>query len=95
MIFCRRTLHFCDRYPFNLLVKSVSAVSGRDFMVVKLLLYFFCVCFAVCFFLWFSFVFVLFCFVFCFLLCLVICMLLFLFSVSVVVLIAVNRLGVI
>ena len=54
VIFCRRTLHLCDRYPFSLLLKSVSAVSGRDFMVVKLLLYFFCVCFAVfVFFLWF------------------------------------------
>ena len=55
VIFCRRTLHLRDRYPFSLLVKSVSAVSGREIMVVKLLLYFFCVCFAVClfFFLWF------------------------------------------
>ena len=41
-IFCRRTLHLCDRYPFRLLTKSVSAVSGQDFMVVKLL-HFFCV----------------------------------------------------
>ena len=66
VIFCRRTLHFCDRYPFSLLVKSVSAVSGRDFMVVKLLLYFFCVCFAVCFFfvVFICFCFVLFCFLF-------------------------------
>ena len=96
MIFCRRTLHLCDRYPFSFLVKSVSAVSGRDFMVVKLLLYFFCVCFAVfCLFFFCGFDLFLFCFVFCFLLCLVICMLLFLFSVSVKVLIAVNRLGVI
>ena len=53
--FCRRTLHLCDRYPFRLLTKSVSAVSGQDFMVVKLL-HFFCVCFWV-FFLWFWFVF--------------------------------------
>ena len=37
LIFCRRTLHLCDRYPLRLLVKSVSAVSGRDIMVVKLL----------------------------------------------------------
>ena len=37
VIFCRRTLHLCDRYPFRLLVKSVSAVSGRDIMVVRLL----------------------------------------------------------
>ena len=35
--FCRGTLHLCDRYPFRLLVKSVSAVSGRDIMVVRLL----------------------------------------------------------
>ena len=42
LIFCRRTLHLCDRYPFRFLVKSVSAVSGRDIMVVKLL-HFFCV----------------------------------------------------
>ena len=35
--FCRKTLHLCDRYPFRLLVKLVSAVSGRDIMVVKLL----------------------------------------------------------
>ena len=27
----------CDRYAFRLLVKSVSAVSGRDIMVVRLL----------------------------------------------------------
>ena len=37
LLFCRRTLHLCDRYPLRLLVKSVSAVSGRDIMVVKLL----------------------------------------------------------
>ena len=48
-IFCRRTLHLYDRYPFRLLTKSVNAVSGRDIMVVKLLLFlcvflsFFCV----------------------------------------------------
>ena len=66
LIFCRRTLHLCDRYPFRLLVKSVSAVSGRDIMVVRLL--HFCV---FEFFLWFWFVFS----------CLVVCMLLFLFSV--------------
>ena len=56
VILCRRTLHLCNRYPFRLLVKSVSAVSGRDIMVVKLLLYFFSVC-VVQFFLWFWFVF--------------------------------------
>ena len=36
----------CDRYAFRLLIKSVSAISGRDIMVVKLLLFFvffFCV----------------------------------------------------
>ena len=42
VIFCRRTLHLCDRYPFRLLVKSVSAVSGRDIVVVKLLHFFVC-----------------------------------------------------
>ena len=46
MIFCRRALHLCDRYPFRLLVKSVSGVSGRDIMVVKLLLFFFGLCFS-------------------------------------------------
>ena len=62
VIFCRRTLHLCNRYPFRLHVKSVSAVSGRDFMVVKHLLYFFfpvCVCFSV-FFYGFDLLFVLF-----------------------------------
>ena len=70
LIFCRRTLHLCDRYPLRLLLKSVSAVSGRDIMVVKLLHFggcdfeFFCVCgFDLFFF------------------CLFACMLLFLFSV--------------
>ena len=53
VIFCRRTLHLCDRYPFSLLVKSVSAVSGRDFMVVKLLLYFFVCVFCSFFCVWF------------------------------------------
>ena len=48
LIFCRRTLYLCDRYPFRLLVKSVSAVSGRDIMVVNLLLFFLCVCVCVC-----------------------------------------------
>ena len=88
MIFCRRTLHLCNRYPFSLPVKSVSAVSGRDIMVVELLLYFFCVC-----------VFQFFCgFDLCFVLVLFwlfACMLLFLFSVSVKELIAVNSLAVI
>ena len=68
LIFCRRTLHLCDRYPFRLLVKSVSAVSGRDIMVVKLL-HFLCVFEFFCSFDLF------------FLFCLVVCMLLFLFSV--------------
>ena len=68
VIFCRRTLHLCNRYPFRLLVKSVSAVSGQEIMVVKLLLYFFCVCFAVCLFFFFLVVLICFCFVlFCFL----------------------------
>ena len=49
--------------PFRLLIKSVSAVSGRDIMVVKLSLHFFCV-------VWFVFCFVVF-------FCLLICMLLF------------------
>ena len=90
MIFCRRTLHLCNRYPFRLLVKSVSAVSRRDIMVVELLLYFFCVCVFQFFFM------VLICFLFCFLfVCLFVCMLLFLFSVSVKDLIAVNSLAVI
>ena len=90
MIFCRRTLHLCNRYPFRLHVKSVSAVSGRDFIVVKHLLYFFflCVCFSV-FFYGFDLLFVL------FFVCLFVCMLLFLFSVSVKELIAVNSLAVI
>ena len=64
VIFCRRTLHLCDRYPFRLLVKSVSAVSGRDIMVEKLLLYFLCVCVCVCVLL--CFFMVLICFLFCF-----------------------------
>ena len=67
VIFCRRTLHLCDRYPFRLLVKSVSAVSGRDIMVVKLLPFFFC--FWVFLWFWFVFCFVCLClvvFVFCF-----------------------------
>ena len=68
-IFCRRTLHLYDRYPFRLLTKSVSAVSGRDIMVVNLL-HFFCV------FLRFIFVVLI-----CFFLCLAVCMLSFLFSV--------------
>ena len=55
LIFCRRTLNLCDRYPFRLLIKSVSAISGRDMMVVELLLFFSCVCFWV-FFGWFWFV---------------------------------------
>ena len=79
MIFCRRALHLCDRYPFRLLVKSVSGVSGRDIMVVKLLMSFFCVCFWVFFVVVvvgvFDLVFVLFFF------CLVVGMLLFLFPV--------------
>ena len=62
VIFCRRTLHLCNRFPFRLLVKSFSAVSERDIMIVKLLLYFLCVCVCVFqFFLWFRFAF---CFVF-------------------------------
>ena len=74
LIFCRRALHLCHRYPFTLLVKSVSAVSGRDIMVVKLWLFYLCVfwsffCCWFCF--WFGFCFVLF-------FCLVVCMLLFL-----------------
>ena len=58
----------------------MRAVSGRDIMVVKLLLYFFFV------------VLISFCFDF---FCLFVCMLLFLFSVSVKELIAVNSLNVI
>ena len=68
LIFCRRTLYLCDRYPFRLLVKSVSAVSGRDIMVVNLLL-FLCVCVCVCVFDFFWLLFLiwfLFCFVFLF-----------------------------
>ena len=61
VIFCRRTLHLCNRYPFRLHVKSVSAVSGRDFMVVKHLLYFFFLC--VCVFQFFFMVLI--CFSFC------------------------------
>ena len=81
VIFCRRTLHLCDRYPFSLLVNSVSAVSGRDFMVVKLLLYFFlcvlqfffcvvliCFCFVLFFVFCFVWLFVCCCFCFLFLL---------------------------
>ena len=56
-VFCRRTLHLCHRYPFRLLVKSVSAVSGRDIMVVKLLPFFW---------VFLSFFVVLICFLFCF-----------------------------
>ena len=89
MILCRRTLHLCDRYPFSLLVKSVSAVSGRDIMVVRLLLYFFSVCVLFSFFCGFDLCFVLVLF------WLFVCMLLFLFSVSVKELIAVNSLAVI
>ena len=85
VIFCRRTLLLCNRYPFRLLVKSVSGVSGRDIMVVKLLLFFFFLCVFFRVFLWFWFVF---CFVFIF--WLVVFMLLsLLFSVSVKELIAV------
>ena len=86
MIFCRRTLHLCNRYPFRLLAKSVSAVSGRDIIVVKLLLYFLCVLFSL--FYGFDLLFVL------FFVCLFVCMLFFLFSVSVKELIAVNSLAV-
>ena len=64
-------------------MKSVSAVSGRDIMVVKLLLYFFLCDFALFFVLLFFFLFV-YLYVF-----------FFVFSVSVKVLIAVNSLGVI
>ena len=81
VIFCRRTLHLCDRYPFRLLVKSVSAVSGRDIMVVNLLLFFFCVCVCVCACVWLFLVVVVFDLVFVLFFCLVVCMLLFLFSV--------------
>ena len=35
-------MDLCDRYPFSLLVKSVSAVSGQDIMAVKLLHIFVC-----------------------------------------------------
>ena len=42
LFLCRRTLYLCDRYPFRLLVKSVSAGSGRDIVVVKLLQFFVC-----------------------------------------------------
>ena len=56
LIFCRRTLHLCDRYPFRLLIKSVSAVSGRDIMVVKLLLFFFFVVLICFLFFWFGYV---------------------------------------
>ena len=80
LIFCRRTLYLCDRYPFRLLVKSVSAVSGRDIMVVNLLLFFFCVCVCVCVCVTFLVV-VVFDLVFVLFFCLVVCMLLFLFSV--------------
>ena len=69
MIFCRRALHLCDRYPFRLLTKSVSAVSGRDIMVVNLL-HLFCV-----------FLRLIFVVLICFFLCLAVCMLSFLFSV--------------
>ena len=89
VILCRRTLHLCNRYPFRLLVKSVSAVSGRDIMVVKLLLYFFSVCVLFSFFCGFDLYFVLVLF------WLFVCMLLFLFSVSVKELVAVNSLAVI
>ena len=70
LIFCRITLSSCDRYPFRLLVKSVSAVSRRDIMVVKLLhfLRLFLSVFFYGFDLFFFF-------------CLVVCMFLFLFSV--------------
>ena len=84
VIFCRRTLHLCNRYPFRLLVKSFSAVSERDIMIVKLLLYFLSV------YVFFSFFMVSICFLFCFFVCLFVCLLLFLFSVSVKELIAVN-----
>ena len=47
-IFCRRTFHLYDRYPFRLLTKSVSAVSGRDIMVVNLLHFFVCFCVYFC-----------------------------------------------
>ena len=74
VIFCRRTLHLRDRYPFSLLVKSVSAVSGRDIMVVKLLLYFFSVCVVqfffvvlICVLFWFFFGCLFVCCCFCFL----------------------------
>ena len=74
VIVCRRTLHLCNRYPFRLLVKSVSAVSGRDIMVVKLLLYFFSVCVLFSFFVvlicvlfWFFFGCLFVCCCFCFL----------------------------
>ena len=54
--------------PFRLLIKSVSAVSGWDSMVVKLSLHFFCVVwFVFCFVVFFLFVYlyvVFFCFLF-------------------------------
>ena len=83
VIFCRRTLHLCNRFPFRLLVKSFSAVSERDIMIVKLLLYFLCVYVFFSFFYGFDLLFVSF-------FCLFVCLLLFLFSVSVKELIAVK-----
>ena len=68
--------------PFRLLIKSVSAVSGRDSMVVKLSLHFF-LCGLICF---------LFC---CFFLFVYLYVVFFLFSVSVKELIAVYSLAVI
>ena len=68
VIFCRRTLHLCNRFPFRLLVKSFSAVSERDIMIVKLLLYFLCVC--MCFSVFFM---VSICFLFRFFVCLSVC----------------------
>ena len=65
LIFCRGTLHLCHKYPFRLHVKSVSAVSGWDVMVVKLL-YFLCVFLSFSFFCGFDF-FCLFVCCFCFL----------------------------
>ena len=62
VIFCTRTLHWCNRYPFRLLVKSVSARCIRA-------RYHGCKALTVFFFLWFWFLFVLILFVCLFVCC--------------------------
>ena len=44
VIFCTRTLHWCNRYPFRLLVKSVSArcIRARYHGCKALTVFFFC-----------------------------------------------------